>query len=75
MTDDGTFMFKSFFERANVAVLYERHWRNDDITGLFGTGTMHAVFQAARTVFVEKHNIKCHAKNASQLFYVCLEYS
>ena len=33
----------------------------DDVTGLFGTGTMHAVLRADGTVFVEKH-----AFNATQ---------
>ena len=27
----------------------------DDMTGRFGIGTMHAVFQVVGTVFVEKH--------------------
>ena len=34
----------------------------DDITGLFGIGTMHAVFQVAGTVFVEKHAINIMQK-------------
>ena len=34
----------------------------DGMTGRFGTGTMHAVFQAAGTVFVEKHALNMMQK-------------
>ena len=47
----------------------------DDITGRFGIGTMHAVFQVVGTVFVEKHALNTMQKNVSKLFSTCLKYS
>ena len=44
----------------------------DGMTGRFGTGTMHAVFQAAATVFVEKHALNMMQKMQAS---ACLEYS
>ena len=34
----------------------------DDMTGRFGIGTMHAVFQVVGTVFVEKHALNIMQK-------------
>ena len=49
------------FIRADVRATGRRSFK-DDITSLFGTGTMHAVFQAAGTVFVEKHALNITQK-------------
>ena len=48
----------------------------DDMTGRFGVGTMHAVFQVVGTVFVEKRALNAKKKkNVSKLFSSCLKYS
>ena len=49
------------FITADVTARGRRSFK-DDITGHFGTGTMHAVFQAAGTVFVEKHALNIMQK-------------
>ena len=38
----------------------------DDMTGRFGVGTMHAVFQVVGTVFVEKHALNIMQKKCKR---------